>query len=112
MCQQTWLSFKVDQFPKQFRMIFGEGPVVCPSGDLLQPATTAPSHVATFDITISISISIGAVCNSFLICGLVGSSSIEKCVFRVASEVAENCDKSVGPIVKALDKTQALSDLL
>ena len=43
---------------------------------------------------------------------MVGSSSIEQCVLRVASEVAENLGQSVRPIVEALYKAQPLSDLL
>lgn len=93
-------------------MVFGEGPVIFPSGDLLQPATTEPLPVATFNIPVSVAIRVGAVCDSFLISGLVGSSSIEKCVCRVALEIAENCGQSVGPIVEALYKTHSLYDLL
>jgi hypothetical protein len=93
-------------------MFFGEGPVVRPTGDLFRPATTEPSPVAALDITIAISISIGAVCNCFLIRRMLVRSSKTPGFVGMTTEIAKRYTKSVRRVVKALYKAQARSDLL
>lgn len=110
--KQFRLGFKVDQISKQFRMIFGKGPVIRPSGDLFQPATTVPPPVTAYDITIAISISIGAVCNRFLIRRMLVSSSKTQGFVGMTTEVAKSYTKFVGRVIKALYKAQARSDFL
>ena len=93
-------------------MIFGEGPVVRPSGDLFQSTTTKPPPVAAVDIAIAIAIRVGAVRDRLLIRRMLVSSSKTQGFVGVASEVAERHTKSVGRVVKTLYKTQPRPDLL
>lgn len=89
-----------------------QGPVVRPSADLFQPATTEPPPVTAFDITIAISISIGAVCNRFLICRMLVSSPKTQGFVGTTTEVAKRYTKSVGRVVKAFCKPHVLPDFL